>query len=217
MDYAHGGPAFFTWHRLMNLILEAMIQGMLKDQCVSDYQNFRLPYWDWRAEMQNSAIGVSSDQLFTASRMGETVNVNEHPHVQGGIFDNNAFDTLCYNKPFVVCDPRQSTGPLQRCPFNGRDPCKSDNPDWPVQREVEHILAQPFYDYPPYNTFSSAGFRNFVDVNVSNDYASCGSDRTCVCFTTTSLLPDVTCPANSVVALDFKLQCGKIYYLNRVY
>ncbi len=207
VDYAHGGPGFFTWHRFMNLNYESMIQYMLKDQGKSNYQNFRLPYWDWRAEMQNSHIGLSSDQLFTANRMGKTVNVNGYPRVQGGIFDNNNFDTLCYNKPSQICDPRDNTGALNRCPFNGNQPCKSDNPDWPTQSEVEHQQSQTLYDAPPYTAFSSSGFRNFVDANVSQDIASCRADRTCLCyfFNQTSFVPKPLCPDDSVIAVDFKL------------
>jgi len=74
LDYSHTGPAFYTWHRLMNLWFEWEIQGMLQGMGQQDYHTFRLPYWDWRTEIQTT-FGVRSEELFTESRLGVTRNV----------------------------------------------------------------------------------------------------------------------------------------------
>lgn len=132
---------------------------------------FRLPYWDWRIEMQRSSEGVSSEELFREDRLGATRNVSGFPRVFGALFDN--WDTMCWLLPGDICDPRVSTGLLQRCPFTGTDPCSSNNPDWPTDQDVQNALSFDVFDVPNYNLFSPAGFRNFVDANISFDEESC--------------------------------------------
>ena len=85
MDYAHAGPAYPTWHKYFNLWLEWKIQHMLKSMGQVDYHTFRLPYWDWRIEIQWSSNGILSEDLFTANRLGETRNISGFPHVFGDI------------------------------------------------------------------------------------------------------------------------------------
>src|SRR5687768_10725319 len=41
MMFAHSGPLFLPWHRVMLRTLERLMQQMLNDT------NFGLPYWDW--------------------------------------------------------------------------------------------------------------------------------------------------------------------------
>ena len=68
-----------------------------------------------------------------------------------------------------ICDPRETTGPLQRCPPTETDPnpCRSSNPDWPAHQDVLEALAIDAYDEPNYNSTTIDGFRSFVDANIS--------------------------------------------------
>ena len=100
-----------------------MLQSIGRD----NYHSFRLPYWDWRVEIQKST-GMSVEELFTEKRFGATQNVNGFPRVVGDIVELNGWNSLCVQAN-SVCDPNINTGPLQRCPFTGNNPCSSDNPD----------------------------------------------------------------------------------------
>lgn len=186
---------------------------MLKDQKQDDYHTFRLPYYDWRSEMQNSANGLAVEDLFVANLMGDSTPTD--PRVRGGIFGtlntttgriDDGFDTLCFNIPGQLCDPRVSTGELRRCPRFDESPCQKGNEDWPTQSQVDHILSQTFYDSPPYNMFSLTGFRNYIDVNITENFAYCGAAEQCFCFT--EFQPDVinpTCPPSSTIALEWTM------------
>lgn len=155
---------------------------MLQSMGQRDYYTFRLPYWDWRIEIQKS-FGVSSEELFTENRLGTTRNVSGFPHVFGTLYEDG-WETICWLQLLEICDPRISTGPLQRCPFTGTDPCSSSNPDWPTVQQVIDALDVDVYDAPPYNILSPNGFRSFVDFRIGNesDVIECRKNRTCMCF-----------------------------------
>lgn len=149
-----------------------------------DYQDFRLPYWDWRTEFQRSPEGLSSDDLFTENRLGATRNISGFPQVFGDIYDDD-WTTLCWLQlGRRNCDPRERNGPVQRCPFTeyDPDPCRSSNPVWPSHQDVLDALNFDTFDVPNYDLFSMDGFRNFVDANVSFDVESCRADRMCECI-----------------------------------
>ncbi len=154
---------------------------MLQAMGRPDYHMFRLPYWDWRIEMQNSSIGINSDELLSETRLGATRNVNGFPRVFGDLVEGG-WDTICWLQPGTICNPRESTGPLQRCPFTGTNPCSSSNPDWPTRKDVENALSLEVYDAPPNNLLSTDGFRNFVDANVTQDVEACRQNRMCQCI-----------------------------------
>ena len=179
-DYAHTGPAFHTWHRYLHVWLEWEIQYILKNKGDNDYHTFRLPYWDWRVEIQKG-IGIPVEELFTESRFGSTKNVSGFPRVVGDIVEPDGWDSVCVQVPFAICDPNNNTGPLQRCPFTGTDPCNSSNPDWATIQLVNDALAIGIYDTPPYNILSLKGYRAFIDFDISRDVESCGNDRMCQC------------------------------------
>ena len=113
-------------------------------------------------------------------RFGATVNVTGFPRVIGNI-TSKGWDSICWNTYTTICDPNISTGPLQRCPFTGLDPCNSDNPDWPTLQDINTALDIDEYDSPPYNLLSTTGYRSFVDFKVDLDYERCRSDRMCLC------------------------------------
>ena len=94
IDYAHFGPSFNTWHRYFNLWFEWEMQHMLKSNGHANYHNFRLPYWDWRIEIQNST-GIRVEDLLTEKRFGATRNVSGFPHVVGDIVGPDGWHTLC--------------------------------------------------------------------------------------------------------------------------
>ena len=84
---------------------------MLKSIGHANYHSFRLPYWDWRIEIQNST-GIRIKDLFTDKSFGVTQNVNGFPRVVGDIVGPDGWDTLCSQANFQLCDPNISTGPL---------------------------------------------------------------------------------------------------------
>lgn len=195
LDYAHIGPGFFTWHRTLNLILEWQIQAMLQDMGRrTDYHTFRLPYWDWRIEMQTSSMGVSTEELFSENRLGATRNVSGFPRVFGSIAEGGGWGTICW--PLTsskICDPRVNTGPLQRCPFTGDNPCSISTPGWPTDHNVQNTLSSDTYDAPPYNFLTTDGFRALSDANVtaSGSIEACREDRFCICFPGGPMCPDI--------------------------
>ena len=113
--------------------------------------------------------------------LGTTTNINGFPRVSGDITSDGAWDTICWLTFFEICDPNVSTGPLQRCPFTGTDPCHSDNPDWPTLQDVNNAMEIDEYDSPPYNLVTLTGYRSFVDFKVDFDFERCREDRMCQC------------------------------------
>ena len=185
---------------------------MLKSADRLDYHTFRLPYWDWRIEIQIST-GLRAEELFTEARFGATRS-SGFPHVFGNIVGESGWDTLCTGQYNNICDPNDDTGPLQRCPLIGADkynPCHSSNPDWPTIQQVNHIIAIDHYDSPPYNVSSKTGFRPFLDFDIRDDLDDCRDDRTCTCLLprgsskcNSSVLPS-TYPFNSVSAFHVEM------------
>ena len=180
-DYAHTAPGFYTWHRMLGVWLEWEIQGMLESISDPNYHMFRLPYWDWRRELQLST-GLSADDLFTVNRLGATMNDSGRARVYGDLY-GNGWETMCWRRLGQICDPRENTGLLQRCPFTGTNPCSSSNPDWPSSMDVLDVLGIDDYDAPPYNRLSAAGFRTTVDfINGRLTPEECSNDRQCRCL-----------------------------------
>lgn len=162
---------------------------MLKETQPDTYHKFRLHYWDWRKEMQND-----ENSPLKRNRLGETVNIDGFPRVQGVLVSNgweqSAWDTKCWNlEPSgQICDPRNGTGQLQRCPLtqSGTDPCNISNPDWPTSTDVNKAIEMPDYDVYPYNKYAESGFRNFLEGfnTLNNDQDgldTCASNRLCTC------------------------------------
>ena len=182
------------------------MQYMLQSRGHANYHSFRLPYWDWRIEIQNST-GIRVEDLLTERRFGATQNISGFPRVVGDIVGPSGWISLCSQTNFKICDPDIDTGRLQRCPFTGTNPCHSSNPDWPTIKQVNDAIAIDHYDSPPYNLLSKTGFRAFIDFYVHDDLEECCNDRMCQCipFGGTScdlsnLLPNV-----SVAAYDGQL------------
>lgn len=180
-DYAHGGPAFHTWHRYFNLWLEWEMQYKLKSMRDPNYHSFRLPYWDWRAEIQKST-GIPAEKLFTRRKLGATIYNAGFPRVVGNIVAPTGWSTLCVGAHTKTCNPKKKTGALKRCPFTRKRPCNSNNPDWDTIKQINDLLAINIYDSPPYNLYSRKGFRAFVDFYIHDDFEECRKDRMCMCL-----------------------------------
>ena len=88
INYTHFGP---LWHRYFNLWFEWEMQHMLKSIGHANYHNFRLPYWDWRNEIQNSTV----EDPFTEERFWATHNISGFPCLVGYIVGLNGWHTLC--------------------------------------------------------------------------------------------------------------------------
>ena len=162
------------------LWLEWEIQYILKTEGHPNYHSFRLPYWDWRVEIQKST-GIPAEKLFTKSRLGATHNVSGFPQVVGEIVGPDGWNSMCYHMFYEICDPNVNTGPLRRCPFTGNNPCSSDNPDWPTIQQVNDLIATDSYDAPPYNIFTRVGFRAHIDYDIDDRLEECHHDRMCMC------------------------------------
>ena len=131
-------------------------------------------------EIQHSS-GISSDDLFSERRLGATINVGGFPQVAGTLI-GGGWDTTCWLTLGVICDPRVNTGPLQRCPFTGTDPCNSSNPDWSTISDVNEAINTDNYDSLPYNLLSLTGYRSVVDFKIGTvSMSECGEDRMCQC------------------------------------
>ena len=133
---------------------------MLKSMNRLNYYEFRLNFWDW--------TDVNRTQIFTTDKLGENIGNSQ---VNGAIF-NTGWDTICwYNGSGNVteprgttCDPRNNTGPLQRCPtVDGDNPCEMQD-NWPTIEDVEGALAKPKYDVKTYNKEANKkSFRNLLE------------------------------------------------------
>ena len=133
---------------------------MLQDMGEEDYYKFRIPYWDWRKEVQ-----TETNSPFKSSRLGKTMYQDGFPQVQtdSGLFDQN-WQTICWskqNKNYDICDPRITTGQLQRCPLD--ESCSSANPLWPSDNEVQMVLSLQEYDTHPYDRTATNSFRNQLE------------------------------------------------------
>ena len=149
---------------------------MLKSLGQPNYHTFRAPYWDWRLESQRGS-GIGAEDLFTEDRLGENVLVNGLQLVRGPYGD---WETICWMVKGDICDPRESTGPIVRCPLPDR--CTSSNPDWPTNEHVNTVLNFDNFDAPPWiQAPPSVGFRNYLDLDFTADYDTCREDRMCVC------------------------------------
>ena len=152
-DYAHEATGFPTWHRLFLLWFEREMQHFLNDD------NFTVHYWDWRDPDQRTS-------LFESNRLGA-----HHPQnstVTGDLV--NGWRTICWyngsggvSRPSAnqnICDPRNDTGPIQRCPDKER--CAANYTGWPTYQDVQDAVNMTQYDMPDYNAFST-GFRNYME------------------------------------------------------
>lgn len=195
-DYAHESTGFLTWHRQFLLWFEWEIQYMLKDMGKGDYYKFRIPYWDWRKEVQ-----TETNSPFKSNRLGKTTYRDGFPQVQAdsGLFDKN-WQTICWsktNQSYNTCDPRVLTGQLQRCPLNGS--CSSANLIWPSDSEVQMVLSLQEYDTPPYDKTARKSFRNQLEgfkPLCPHELQVCRNNQLCSCDDKLNRRRDPNCTEN---------------------
>ena len=133
---------------------------------------FTLHYWDWRDPDQRRA-------LFTEDRLGE----NNNGVVEGIIFED--WNTSCWREiankssPVPICNPREPTGALRRCPVESA--CDSDT-NWPTYGDVNSAVAIETYDAPPYDRYvagEDTSFRNYMEGFVVQAGSNCGDENLC--------------------------------------
>ncbi|MCX5372660.1 tyrosinase family protein [Streptomyces sp. NBC_00015] len=66
-NWAHRGPVFLPWHRMMLLYLEGQCQRLLGSKDKPD-RTFGLPYWDWSADGDNGSS--PNAPIWQPTRMG---------------------------------------------------------------------------------------------------------------------------------------------------
>ena len=171
VDFAHEGPGFPTWHRLLLLWLEREIQREIENHL------FRIPYWDWR----NPA---DREKLFQKNRLGE----NNDGRVVGDLFEN--WQTICWqdpkdkNYPIKICDPDEITQPLRRCPSPTL--CMESNENWPSYGDVDRAVSIEGYDSFPYTRYVKdtnineyLSFRNYMEGFITKPGKDCGQNSLC--------------------------------------
>ena len=136
---------------------------MLLAMSSTDYQDFRLSYWDWTSNDRGD--------IFKSERLG--ANIGSTSEIEGTLFGEGGFQqTLCWFggsgnlplSPGAICDPRVDSGPILRCPtIDGVNVCQSPD-NWPTTADILGAVNQTEYDTPPFD-FSSAtnGLRNFLE------------------------------------------------------
>ncbi|MEV7193986.1 tyrosinase family protein [Streptomyces sp. NPDC093510] len=133
---AHMTPSFFPWHRRFLLEFERALQRL--DAGVA------VPYWDWTKDRSPAA------SLWGADLMGGNGR-REDRQVTTGPF---AYKSGHWTIKESVTDGE----------FLTRDLGRSKEPiGLPTARDVEHAMADPLYDAPPWDSTSPEGFRNKLE------------------------------------------------------
>lgn len=164
---------------------------MLQAMGRMDYYKFRLPYWDWRHEIQTS-YGFPSEDLFSFNRFGETRNISNRPVVFGDLV--SGWNAICHDT-VEICDPNNSSGPIQRCPFVDNPAlCESSNTDWPSIEETNLLFDLPSYSLEPFQGYTPGALRDEIDFPLVATDEECRQDNYCQCVPGGPMCPEV--PAN---------------------
>jgi tyrosinase len=148
MGFAHSGPLFLPWHRVLLRTLEQLLQQALSDA------NFGLPYWDWAADGELTPQQQLNSPIWEDACMGRASSA-PGPFTQAAFpvrLDVNAFNELV-----------QTNRPLQR--GRGVGFSSMPNPVLPTKASTAaavNALPALVYDNAPWNR-SSNGFRCRVE------------------------------------------------------
>jgi tyrosinase len=138
--WAHGGPAFFPWHRELLLQFENDLQAI--NPAVT------IPYWDWP---DPASFPLTSDFL-GSDGVGPQIQVQDSPFAAGG----------AGNWVLKVKDDPADPDFLQR--QLGADPSA---PSLPTADQVTNDMNSTPYGTPPFDN-TSAGFRPNIELDVHN-------------------------------------------------
>jgi tyrosinase len=133
---AHMAPSFLPWHRQFLLELEKALRRV--DSSVS------VPYWDWTRNRTATSAPWTKDLLGGNGRR------SDH-QVTTGPF---AYGTGNWTIKEGVTDGEFLTRDLGRA----RDPMAL-----PTRSELESALAEPVYDFSPWDSTLTKGFRNKLE------------------------------------------------------
>ncbi|MGI5454919.1 tyrosinase family protein [Streptomyces sp. CA-249302] len=133
---AHMAPSFLPWHRRFLLELEKALRKV--DPSVT------VPYWDWTRERSKTAVPWTKDLL------GGNGRSSDH-QVTTGPF---AYAAGNWTIKEGITDGEFLTRDLGRA----RDPIAL-----PTKDELESALAEPVYDYSPWDSTVTRGFRNRLE------------------------------------------------------
>jgi len=133
---AHMTPSFLPWHRRFLLELEKALRRV--DSSVT------VPYWDWTRNRTTTSAPWTKDLLGGNGRR------SDH-QVTTGPF---AYGTGNWTIKEGVTDGEFLTRDLGRA----RDPMAL-----PTKSELDSALAEPVYDFAPWNSTLTKGFRNKLE------------------------------------------------------
>ncbi|XP_040277164.1 tyrosinase-like [Bufo bufo] len=143
-NFAHQGPAFPTWHRLLLLFLERQIQLLTGDE------DFAFPYYDWS---QDGNCSVCTDELLGRNDL------------EGNILNNSCFSAwgmMCANSKYPRNYCQSSASNAYRDILH-RSPGMKENTSLPTHQDVQNALKWKYYDTYPYDRTAQYSFRNAVE------------------------------------------------------
>jgi tyrosinase len=145
MGFAHRGPLFLPWHRMMLRALEQLLQQALNDP------DFGLPYWDWAADGELAAAQRLTAPVWASNCMGGD-SATKGPF-RKAVFPvklaaNNSGTLIQVNR---ALRRRRGVG-VQGIP----------NPPLPTRSMTAAAIATLPPDTAPWNE-NSSGFRNRVE------------------------------------------------------
>jgi tyrosinase len=153
-SWAHQGPAFFPWHRVILVHLEREIQQAIDDP------DFGLPYWDW------TRTGAAADTPLRADFLGGDGRDGDHQVMDG------PFAFAADNWRLNVVDGPGAPNFLQRrlgkdFDFATGQIVDITLPDAAAQDQALDLL---WYDSSPWDVTSSRdqSFRNRAEVRLHN-------------------------------------------------
>jgi len=148
--WAHNGPAFFPWHRVLLIQFEKDLQAV--------DPNVAIPYWDWTDDASSpftlDFLGPDGDR----NDPEDQLKVNEGPFAHDG---PNHWTINVNDHPDNPGDP-----PLPNYLRRGLGR-RADAQDLPTAIQIKRAMADVIYDSPPW-MLGSPGFRSAVEIAIHN-------------------------------------------------
>ena len=148
--WAHNGPAFFPWHRVLLLQFEKNLQAI--DSSIT------IPYWDWTDDASSpftlDFLGPDGDR----NDPQDPLKVNEGP------FAHDGPNHWTINVNDLPDEPGGPALPNYLRRGFGRRP---DAQNLPSTVQVKRTMSDIMYDSPPW-MLSSPGFRSAAEISLHN-------------------------------------------------